>query len=974
MAISSQQFWQTLASSGLVAVTFCDHLKSQFEASGGGEAKAVASFLINQGVITKYQSRILLSGQAVPFNYGDYQLLDQVTTGPLSGCLRAVHRPTAHEVILGFLADGTAQTWQNTHNRVARFRAVSSPFFVRVYATEDLGQYRFVTFENAQLLGFKEISETTQFPTEDVARLGWQLAMAVQSVHEAGVTHGCISIDSIGIDEKSGHLSLFRDARQEDLLPSHLEESGAELRKADYLAPELAAAGAQPTVQTDIYAIGCCLYELACGQAPFSGSTISEKMQLHATQPLTALANAAVSEPLKQLITYMMAKNPSTRFQSVADVLGKLKLLLGDQVPTTSREVPSTEQAYQSVLAANATAPAVATPTASTSVSTAPASVPVAQPSAPQVSIVTDEPAEVDEQGNPIPKRPVSYTPKPPLLKNPFLYVGIGFVAILIFVGLSLMGGGSEVANKDPDNQTSSSENTNGKNDGEGTKGENPTGEGTDSETTSQDEVLGNQILIADDGTTPWASPTTGEPLSLEWCPPGAQLFISFRPASFSENEIADPTFQSLGPAFNSLMDQFQATAGFKLGEIDQLLVSMLSNDDAFPRTCVVIRLVEDLRADDIVEKWGDVAVEESDAGNIYSVDPWTMLIPKDTKSLFVMGDREDIDELVTTGGNAPPVLRSMNMLRSVSDRDRHFTLLCVPGFLSTDLLQDSHQFYFGDPKRLRQPLEWLIGDGAEAISFSLHADDVMYMESRFVAGLTDQGDLLKDFVERLNEIPDSIEQFMIALNPPPYWARLAYRYHTMIRALVDQMRSGKENKLPVINFAVPLHATPNLIAGAELAIASEPGAAITVVTPTAMTPTNMDELLAYKSSVDIPQQDLEFAVKDIEDDIKESLPDLDFPFAIKIIGNDLRTDGITRNQAIRDYKATDVSLKEILTGLVLKANPDATEGPADPAQKLIWVIGPDPDDDSRQIILLTTRKAAETKEYELPSVFKTEE
>lgn len=973
MAISSQQFWQAFASSGLVAVNYCDHLKSQFEESGGGEAKAAASFLINQRVITKYQSRVLLSGQAVPFNYGEYQLLDQVTTGPLSGCLRAVHRSTTHEVTLGFLADGTAQTWQNTHSRAARYRAVSSPYFVSVYTAEDLGQYRFATFENTQLFGAKDVYDSTPFPADDLARFGWQLAMAVQSIHEAGVTHGCISIDSIGINQENGNAMLFRDARHDDLLPGHLEASGAEPQKANYLAPELAATGAQPTVQSDIYALGCCLYELACGQPPFAGSTVSEKMQLHATQPPTALANTAATEPLKQLITYMMAKNPATRFQSVAAVLSKLQLLLGDRIPTSTRASSSSEQAYQSIIATTATASTVTTPVAT---ATAPTSTPIAQPSAPTVSIVTEESGQVDEQGNPIPKRPVSYTPKPPPIKNPFLYVGIGFVAVLIFVGLSFMGGGDEVANNDANTQTSSTENTNGENGGEGTEssGENNTGENNNGETTSQEELLGNQILITDDGKTPWASPTTGAPLSLEWCPPGAQLFISFRPASFSENEIADPTFQSLGPAFNNLMDQFQATAGFKLGEIDQLLVSMLSNNDAFPRACVVVRLAEDLNADEIVEKWGDVAVEESDAGNIYSVDPWTMLIPKDTKSLFVMGDREDIDELVATGGNAPPVLRSMNMLRSVSDTDRHFTLLCAPGFLSTDLLQDSHQFYFGEPKRLRQTLEWLIGDGAEAILFSLHADDVMYLESRFVAGLTDQGDLLIDFVERINEIPDSVEQFMIDLNPPPYWARLAYRYHTMIRAVVDQMRSGKENKLPVINFAVPLQATPNLIAGAELAIASEPGAVVAVATPTAMTPTNMDELLAYKSSVDIPQQDLEFAVKDIEDDIKESLPDLDFPFAIKIIGNDLRTDGITRNQAIRDYKATDVSLKEILTGLVLKANPDATEGPTDPLQKLIWVIGPDPDDDSRQIILLTTRKAAETKEYELPSVFKTEE
>ena len=68
MAISSQQFWQAFASSGLVAVNYCDHLKSQFEESGGGEAKAAASFLINQRVITKYQSRVLLSGRLITVN------------------------------------------------------------------------------------------------------------------------------------------------------------------------------------------------------------------------------------------------------------------------------------------------------------------------------------------------------------------------------------------------------------------------------------------------------------------------------------------------------------------------------------------------------------------------------------------------------------------------------------------------------------------------------------------------------------------------------------------------------------------------------------------------------------------------------------------------------------------------------------------------------------------------------------------
>ena len=60
-----------------------------------------------------------------------------------------------------------------------------------------------------------------------------------------------------------------------------------------------------------------------------------------------------------------------------------------------------------------------------------------------------------------------------------------------------------------------------------------------------------------------------------------------------------------------------------------------------------------------------------------------------------------------------------------------------------------------------------------------------------------------------------------------------------------------------------------------------------------------------------------------------------------------------------------------ILTALVLKGNPITTvKSPSETDQKLLWVIGPDPDDASRQIILITSRDAAAAKKYTLPPVF----
>ena len=99
---------------------------------------------------------------------------------------------------------------------------------------------------------------------------------------------------------------------------------------------------------------------------------------------------------------------------------------------------------------------------------------------------------------------------------------------------------------------------------------------------------------------------------------------------------------------------------------------------------------------------------------------------------------------------------------------------------------------------------------------------------------------------------------------------------------------------------------------------------------------------------------------------------DVPFRFSIRILGSDLQADGITRNQPIRDFAQQDQTLAEILTALVMKANPVTTvRSPSEPAQRLVWAIGTDPAAAPGQTIVITTRQVAE-KEYQLPAPFRT--
>ena len=112
------------------------------------------------------------------------------------------------------------------------------------------------------------------------------------------------------------------------------------------------------------------------------------------------------------------------------------------------------------------------------------------------------------------------------------------------------------------------------------------------------------------------------------------------------------------------------------------------------------------------------------------------------------------------------------------------------------------------------------------------------------------------------------------------------------------------------------------------------------------------------KTSYSFDNQSLEFAMRDLADDVKSNLKGAPFEFAIKIIGDDLKLDGITRNQSIRDFKQENQTGGRYPDGAGPQGEPGHDgKDPSETDQKLVWVIGPDPDSPGKQIVLITTRR-----------------
>lgn len=92
----------------------------------------------------------------------------------------------------------------------------------------------------------------------------------------------------------------------------------------------------------------------------------------------------------------------------------------------------------------------------------------------------------------------------------------------------------------------------------------------------------------------------------------------------------------------------------------------------------------------------------------------------------------------------------------------------------------------------------------------------------------------------------------------------------------------------------------------------------------------------------------------------------------VKLVGGDLQLDGITQNQQIRQFNMMDKPAEEVLIALLMKANPITTvKSPDEADQKLVYVIGPDPEKpDGDKVILITTRAVSTKKGIPLPTPF----
>jgi serine/threonine protein kinase len=161
---------------------------------------------------------------------------------------------------------------------------------------------------------------------------------ALDCSHAAGIIHRDIKPGNVMLTgARTVKVADFGIARAVSDSSGTATMAGTVIGTAQYLSPEQGR-GESADVRSDLYSVGCMLYELLVGEAPFSGDTMVSIVFQHISEPATppSVANPDISADIDAIVLKALAKDPDDRYQSAAEMKADVESVLSGHPPAAT--------------------------------------------------------------------------------------------------------------------------------------------------------------------------------------------------------------------------------------------------------------------------------------------------------------------------------------------------------------------------------------------------------------------------------------------------------------------------------------------------------------------------------------------------------------------------------------------------------------------------------------------------------------
>lgn len=269
-----------------------------------------------------------------------YKIESQLGQGGMGTVYRAhdtlLNRPVAVKVLSaqGLGTEGKARM-------LAEARAAAKLNHPNIVTVFDAGEVNSIPFVVMELISGQTLRDIPPPEVNEVIRIAREICDALEHAHTNGIIHRDLKLENIFLTQ-TGTIKLvdFGLARSSDA--PHITQEGALVGTFAYIAPELIQ-GQPASAQSDLYALGVMLYQLTTGRAPFTGDNVVNviSQHLHVTPVPPSTYNATIPPRLELLILRLLAKQPSERPASAAEVREMLrKIIEAESTPGTPLPAP----------------------------------------------------------------------------------------------------------------------------------------------------------------------------------------------------------------------------------------------------------------------------------------------------------------------------------------------------------------------------------------------------------------------------------------------------------------------------------------------------------------------------------------------------------------------------------------------------------------------------------------------------------
>jgi eukaryotic-like serine/threonine-protein kinase len=275
---------------------------------------------------------------------GRYELLSVLGRGGMGVVYRARDRMLDRIVAVKLLPAALAEvdTLAERFEREARAAArLNHPNIVAVFDTGIDRGARYIVMECVPGKSLAErLLDDGRLDAPEAIEIAAQVASALAAAHAAGITHRDIKPGNVMVQPEGAVKVLdFGIARASTDVA--LTSTTTLLGSAPYMAPEVAL-GRSADARSDIYSLGCVLYEMLAGRPPFVGDLPVVVMNQHANAMPAPLSEFDVAIPpaVEALVMQMLAKRPDDRPQQAASLVSALRASLRAAAADQTNTVP----------------------------------------------------------------------------------------------------------------------------------------------------------------------------------------------------------------------------------------------------------------------------------------------------------------------------------------------------------------------------------------------------------------------------------------------------------------------------------------------------------------------------------------------------------------------------------------------------------------------------------------------------------